>query len=84
MATDRVSDNRLRTVLAVHKATGVTPAPDDEVAAAFSELLALREAVAGVLAHRVGDLPVKGWLKDTDASRKALGNLALLTKETAP
>lgn len=43
-----------------------------------AEIGALKEAVAAVLAHREGDLPFKGWLRDTDKSRDALGALAAI------
>lgn len=36
----------------------------------------LRDAVAELLKHRVGELPRQGWLKDNDESRKALDRLA--------
>ena len=35
----------------------------------------LREAAQKVISHVEGDLPIKGWLRDNDASRKALGDL---------
>lgn len=36
----------------------------------------LLEAAQELLSHRVGDLPIRGWLRDNDASRAALAKLA--------
>jgi hypothetical protein len=48
--------------------------------AAAREVLcrALEAAAREVLKHRNGDLPVRGWLNDNDASREALAALAKL------
>jgi hypothetical protein len=43
----------------------------------------LREAAERVLAHRVGDLPTTGYLRDNDASRAALADLAAATSFNA-
>lgn len=42
----------------------------------------LEEAVSAVLAHRVGDLPGKGWLRDNDASRRDLASLAKASRNS--
>lgn len=47
----------------------------DEIAALEAERERLREAAQKVIGHVEGDLPIKGWLRDTDASREALGEL---------
>lgn len=46
--------------------------------AAEAALREWREAAAGVLKHRVGNLPRAGWLTDNEDSRGALEQLAAL------
>lgn len=41
----------------------------------------LVRAAQAVLAHRKGDFPTAGWLKDNDASRSALADLATALKK---
>ncbi len=57
-----------------------TNVPIKELARRYNAALAQRDdllaAAKDVLAHRVGDLPVRGWLLDTDASRKDLAALS--------
>lgn len=36
----------------------------------------VREAAIELLKHRKGELPIEGWLRDNDRSRKVLDNLA--------
>ncbi len=44
----------------------------------------LVEACQALLSHRVGEQPTQGWLRDNDASRTALTNLANRLKGKAP
>lgn len=45
------------------------------IATLRAELEVLRAAADVVLSHVEGSLPIRGWLRDTDASREALGRL---------
>ena len=47
----------------------------ERVAKLEAEKTQLVEAATALLPHRVGDLPNLGYLRDTNASRKALANL---------
>ena len=45
------------------------------------ELEALKKAAKEVLSHVEGDLPTRGWLRDNDLSRAAIGALKHTIKE---
>jgi hypothetical protein len=60
---------------------GCAPAVRDEIVERLVLLDGLKDAIAELLQHRVGDLPREGWLKDTDMSRRALARLDELLME---
>ena len=49
----------------------------------YEHYLELQDAVKELLTHREGRLPTRGWLRDNDKSRAALGKLAELVGEGA-
>jgi hypothetical protein len=63
-----------RYTVTVQKVSGKTPA--DLLNECKANHAALVEAAEAVLAHRVGDLPTQGHLRDNDKSRAAIGKLA--------
>jgi hypothetical protein len=50
--------------------------------AALERIMELEGAIAAVLKHRVGDLPSRGWLIDTDNSRTDLARLAAIAAQS--
>lgn len=44
----------------------------------YDRIQKLENACRDVLGYRVGELPVSGWLNDTEASRAALGRMAMV------
>lgn len=51
---------------------------------AWSRIASLLAAINELIQHVEGDLPIRGWLRDTDASRAALSNLRKLAAEVKP
>jgi len=60
--------------ITMQRVEGLTPA--QKLAQAEAQRDDLLAAAAEILTHRDGDLPTRGWLRDNDRSRKALGQLA--------
>lgn len=78
------SDRFLASAVIDDDAAFIAAANADTIRSLVTELLALREAAAGALTHRVGDLPGRGWLADNPESRRALAVLARALSHPEP